>query len=100
MGDSDTPKSPTQHLYAVPTTIVVGTPQNFDARGRTYFTILAPVGSTVTFSRVNSSGASAHVTDPATAQVVVTADTISNIPVDWPFYRVSTAGGPCDVCLV
>ena len=94
------PKSLSQRLYATPTTVVVGTPQNFDARGYDYFTILSPTGSTVTFSRVMTIDASAHVTDPTDAQETVASNTMNAEAVDWPFYRVSTVGGSCQVSLV
>jgi len=94
------PKSLSQRLYSEPVTIASGAAQNFDTRGFNYITILSPAGTTTTYSRVNSIDASAHVTDPATATSTVASDTMEAIAVDWPFFRVSAASGPCDVCLV
>jgi hypothetical protein len=94
------PNSLLKKLHFVPEEIATGAAKNFDARGFSYFTVLAPNNSIVTFSRVMSMSASAHVNDPGAAQTIMTTDTISAIPVDWPFYRVSTETGPCQVAFV
>lgn len=89
-----------QKLYSTPVTVTTAAGANFDARGYSYFTILAPTGSTVTYSRVMSMSASSHNSDPATAQGTVASNTMSAVAVDWPFYRVTTSGGSCQVSLV
>ncbi len=94
------PNSLLKKLHFVPEEIATDGAKNFDARGFEYFVVLAPNLSIVTFSRVMSMDASAHVNDPATAQTIMTTNTVSAIPVDWPYYRVSTATGPCQVALV
>jgi hypothetical protein len=94
------PNSLKKKLHFVPEEILAAGAKNFDARGFSYFTVLAPNLSIVTFSRVMSISASAHVGDPGAAQTIMTTNTMSAIPVDWPFYRVSTATGPCQVAFV
>ena len=94
------PNSLLKKLHFVPEEILAAGAKNYDARGFSMFTVLAPNASIVTFSRVMSMGASAHVSDPAAAQTIMTTNTMSAIPVDWPYYRVSTATGPCQVAFV
>jgi hypothetical protein len=52
----------------------------------------------VTVSRVDTRHATTHTT--GSNAFTVAATTKSSIGVDWPFYRVSTAGGPARLSLV
>ena len=94
------PNSLLKKLWFVSEEIATGDSKNFDARGFTLFTILAPAGTTVTFSRIMSMAATGHNNDPATAQETVSPDSMNNEIIDWPFYRVSAASGPCQVAFV
>lgn len=70
-----------------------------DARGARNITVITAVGATATFSRVDSPGATAHTTGSENQSSVV-ANTRTVTAVDWPFYRVSVAGGSCRVAVV
>lgn len=94
------PNSLLKKLHFEPEEIATGAAKNFDARGFTTFTILAPAGTTVTFSRIMSMAATGHNNDPTAAQETVAATNINAEIVDWPYYRVSAAGGPCQVAFV
>ena len=67
-----------------------------DVRGCVLLAITAGAGATVTYSRVDSKDAGAHGSDTDT----VTTGTFESIPVEWPFYRVSVAGGTAKVAVV
>ena len=94
------PNSLLKKLHFVPEEIASGGAKNYDARGFAVFTILAPAGTTVTFSRVMSIEATGHNNDPTPAEETVAADSMNAEIVDWPFYRVSAASGPCQVAFV
>lgn len=73
-----------------------------DGEGRVFalyrgirLTIIPGTGSTVTYSKVDSEDATAH--DTATQD---TTGVELTIEADWPFYRVSTAGGTARVAVV
>lgn len=70
-----------------------------DARGMASLTVIAGTGATVTVSRVDSKTASAHTTGDGNS-FTVAADARETIPVDWPYYRISTAGGACRYSLI
>ena len=67
--------------------------------GEVNLTVITAAGATATVSRVDSVDASAH-TAGATNQFTIAATTRIVTPVDWPFYRVSVAGGSCRVALI
>lgn len=85
-----------------------------DCRGFKNLTIITGSGATATYSRVDSRGKN---NSPATAGPALTAavfpvattgtengatvaaTTKLLIPIDWAYFRVSTASGPCRVCL-
>jgi hypothetical protein len=94
------PNSLLKKLHFVPETIASAGAKNFDARGFSIFIVLAPAGTTVTFSRVMTMAATGHNNDPVTAQETVASNTMNAEVVDWPFYRVSAANGPCQVAFV
>lgn len=70
-----------------------------DTRGMSRLTIITGTGATATVSRVDSANASSHTTGTENSQTV-TANTKEVIDVDWPFYRVSSAGGATRVAAV
>ena len=70
-----------------------------DTSGSERFSIIAGAGATVTYSRVDSKDADAHTTGTEN-QDTVAATTIETIDTDWPFYRVSVAGGSCRIAAV
>lgn len=70
-----------------------------DARGMSQLTIITGSGATATYSRVDTHSASAHTTGTQNGDTVA-ATTKLVIPVDWPFYRISVAGGTCRIGLV
>lgn len=61
-------------------------------------TVIAGAGATVTVSRVNNHNSDSH--EAGGGQFEVAAGTMTVTPVDWPFYRVSVAGGSCRVAVV
>ena len=67
-----------------------------DTRGCLSLSIQAGAGATVTFSRVDAMDAEAH----GDGQDAVAATEFNAIPVEWPFYRVSVAGGTAKVAVV
>lgn len=58
-------------------------------------TIITGAGATATYSRVDDHDASAHGTTGTVA-----ASTRLSIDTDWPYYRVSVAGGTCRVAVI
>lgn len=62
-------------------------------------TVIAGAGATVTVSRVDDQNAVAH-TVGAENQFTVAAATLLVTEVDWPYYRISVAGGSCRVAMV
>lgn len=82
------------------TTITAGTAVVLDARMCKTLTIISGTGATVGYSRVDSPTASAHTTGTENAVTGITANTKTVVTVDWPFYRINTAGGPCRISLV
>lgn len=71
---------------------------NVDARGASNLTVISGSGATTTVSRVDSMAAAAHTTGTEN-QFTVAATTKTVTAVDWPFYRISVAGGPCRFAL-
>lgn len=70
-----------------------------DARGMAKLSVIAGTGATVTVSRVDSADADAHTTGTENT-FDVAANTIETIDVDWPFYRISSAGGDARFALL
>lgn len=70
-----------------------------DARGMKYITVITGSGATATVSRVDTPTASAHTTGTENS-FTVAATTKTATAVDWPFWRVSVASGPCRIGLV
>lgn len=76
-----------------------GESEVIDARAMAKMTVVAGSGATATISRVDSPDATADgpgFGDPAD----VAAESLSTIDVDWPFYRITSTGGPTRVGLV
>jgi hypothetical protein len=67
-----------------------------DCRRVVRLSVITGAGATATVSRVDSGGATAHTTG-ASNQFTVGASSRTTTDVDWPFYRVSVAGGSCRV---
>jgi hypothetical protein len=82
-----------------PVTIAAGEARIFDVRRAVRITVISGTGATATVSRVDSPGASAHTTGTEN-QFTVAATTKTATDVDWPFYRVSAAGGSVRVAVV
>jgi len=76
-----------------------GAAHNIDARGGLNLTIITGTGATATYSRVDSKDATAHTSGTENGGTV-SANTKLVIQNDWPFYRVSSAGGTTRVGLV
>ena len=79
--------------------LAAGDAVTVDARGMKTMSVFAGSGATVTWSRVLSASDTTH----GTGNLAVTAPAASaleSLDVDWPFYRVSTAGGTALVCVV
>jgi hypothetical protein len=64
--------------------------------GERNLTVITGAGATATISRVDDIGASAHTTG-AENQFTVAATTRTVTAIDWPYYRISVAGGACRV---
>lgn len=62
-------------------------------------TVITGTGATATVSRVDSFDADAHTTGSEN-QFTVAANTRQVTDADWPFYRVSSAGGTTRVAYV
>lgn len=71
---------------------------NVDARGFLNLTVVSGAGCTTTVSRVDSLGATSHTTGTENS-FTVAAGVRTVTEVDWPFYRISAAGGPSRYCL-
>lgn len=78
------------------TSIAAGAQVCIDACAMKNLTIIAGTGATATYSRVDQPDASVHTTG-AENQGTVAANTKLVVAVDWPFYLVSSAGGPTRV---
>jgi hypothetical protein len=77
-----------------PVTLADGTGRTFDLRGNRGINIIPGSGATVTYSKVDTLGASEH--DTATD-----ATSTSEVFVEkWAFVRVSTASGSARCCVV
>lgn len=63
-----------------------------DARALRQLTVITGAGCTATVSRVDTPDAGAHTTGAENA-FTVAATTKTTTAVDWPFYRISAAGG-------
>jgi len=90
-----------QVFNALPITLTNGDFCIVDARGMKTMSVLCQTGGTVTWVRFSKGNS----TDGAliTNMPVVTAPTagaITSIDVDWPFYKVSVAGGGAVVAVV
>lgn len=85
MGSNRIPRGRYQDIAPV----AAGTGIIFGARELTQVTFIAGAGCTLTYSRVDSPTANAHVAPTAT----VSAGTKTTIPADWPWYYVDAAGG-------
>jgi hypothetical protein len=70
----------------------------FDVRGALRLTVITGAGADATVSRVDSVAASAHTT--GVNAFTVAENTKTTTDADWPFYRVSVAGGACRVAIV
>lgn len=79
-----------------PVTIADGGAGVFDAIGLAKLTIETGAGCTATWSRVDTFNASAHTAQTGTQG----ASGRTVIDIDWPFFRVSAAGGSCRVAMV
>ena len=78
------------------TTLADGEAVVKDALGLAKLTIETGAGCTATWSRVDTYNASAHTAQTATQG----ASGRTVIDIDWPFFRVSAAGGSCRVAMV
>ncbi len=88
-----------QRSYAhSPRTLTAGTSIVLDLRGVGAITIITSAGATATISRVNSAAAVADSTDTAANQSF-SANTRTKVGVDWPYFRVTAAGGSVRVGL-
>lgn len=88
-----------QRFLRPPFTVADGAQICLDASGLRLVTIIAGAGATVTVSRVDAPDASAHTTGTQNS-FTVAADTRTATTIDWPFYLISVAGGPCRVASV
>ncbi|MGQ0816367.1 MAG: hypothetical protein ACT4O1_18210 [Gemmatimonadota bacterium] len=61
--------------------------------------VITDTGCTATLSRVDAAGATAHTTGSKN-QETIAADTRRVVDIDWPFIRLSAAGGPLRYALV
>jgi hypothetical protein len=77
-------------------TLAAGEAIVLDVRGMGTLTMIAGAGATITWSRVDTSDAGAHVG----AGTTIAATEVSAISVDWPFVRISVAGGSARVAAV
>ena len=84
-------------LDTLPATIATDTGRVVDCRGFGKLTIIAGAGATASVSRVDLPDATAHTTGAQNTEPDVTANTRITIDVDWPFFYVSSAGGPSRV---
>ena len=88
----------TKHFGHTPRTLAAGTSAVIDTRNFSRITITTEAASTATVSRVNSVTAVAN--SAAVAQnFTVAAATRGVTAVDWPFFRVTAAGGTVHVGL-
>lgn len=76
-----------------------GEAEVIDTRGLAKLTIITDGAATATYSRVDSKDASAH-TAGSNNGATVSPDSALSIDVDWPFFRVSSAGGSIRVASV
>lgn len=69
-----------------------------DARGCPVITFITGNTCTLTYSRVDSPSATSHTASEVTENGdTVTENTRLSLTVDWPYYRVSAAGGAARV---
>lgn len=71
-----------------------------DARGLSQVSVIANTGATVTWTREDSASASTHSTLTGRVVTPPAAEAIKTLPVDWGFYRISTAGAGCWISAV
>lgn len=83
-------------FFEEPAVLEAGGAKNFDVHMLNKITIITGAGATATYSRVDSMDAVAHTTGVENG-TTVPANTKETIDVDWPFFRVSVAGGTCRV---
>ena len=95
--DDQRPPSHLNH-FRRPEDLADGDAVNRDARGCVYLTVIAGSGATVTVSRVAGMDAAAHGTG-AFAVDTVAAGTRETYQVDWPYLRISVAGGTASFAL-
>jgi hypothetical protein len=90
---------PEQKLFAtLPLVVASGGAAVVDARGMRQLTIITGAG-TATLSRVDSEGAAADAPEVAGNATVATGTRLV-VAVDWPFYRITAAGGDARVACV
>lgn len=87
------------HFQREVTTLGDAQAQVFPTQGMARITVITGAGCTATVSRVDSSTASAHTTGTQNS-FTVAPTTATVTPVDWPYFRVSAAGGSCRVGVV
>jgi len=76
-----------------------GEARTLQADGAAFLSVITDATGEATISRVDSNNAAEH-TAGANNQISVAAEAIETIPVDWPYYRISVAGGSARVALV
>ncbi len=79
-----------------PRTLAAGQAFVLDARLLRAVRLIAGAGATVTVSRVDSATAGANAL-AAADNFAVAGGTTTSLPVDWPFYRISTTGSACRI---
>jgi len=72
---------------------------NVDARGFRNLTIITATGATATVSRVDSMAATGHTTGTENS-FTVAQNTKTVTAVDWPYFRISSAGAGLRYALV
>ncbi len=97
----------TTHILSRPViTLTDGQAVIIDCRGMAAFNVLAGGGATITASRVKEQPTGTSfgldgdvVPDHSSFEYTVAGDG-TPVPVDYPFVRISTDGGDCDIGLV
>lgn len=89
---------PQDKVFGVlPQTLASGASIVVDGRGGATLTVIAGAGASVVVSRVDTATAVAATT---IGDYTVSASTISQLPIDWAFYLITTTGGACRYCIV
>lgn len=81
------------------TSIAAGAALVIDARHCRNLTIITGAGATATYSRVDSPTAIAHVSGAENGGTVAATTKLVTV-VDWPWYRIDSAGGTTRVGIV